>query len=82
MEVNLAAYRLAKQTYLDVDTCYALMMDNIYEMTEKRLEAVGGLIRQSARGDPSSRFVQGSQDQELDGNTGDAGFIQVRAAGA
>jgi hypothetical protein len=40
VEVNLAAYRLAKQNDLDVDTYHALMMDNIDEVTDKRLEAL------------------------------------------
>jgi hypothetical protein len=39
-EVNLGAYRLAKQDDLNVDTYYALMMDNIDEVTDKRLEAL------------------------------------------
>jgi hypothetical protein len=39
VEVNLGAYRLAKQNDLSVDTYYALMMDNIDEVTDKRLEA-------------------------------------------
>jgi hypothetical protein len=38
--VNLAAYRLAKQNDLDVDTYCALMMDNIDEVTDKRFEAL------------------------------------------
>jgi hypothetical protein len=37
VEVNLGAYRLAKQNDLIVDTYYALMMDNIDEVTDKRL---------------------------------------------
>jgi hypothetical protein len=40
VEVNLGAYRLAKQNDLNVDTYYALMMDNIDEVTDKRLEAL------------------------------------------
>jgi hypothetical protein len=35
IEVNLTAYRLAKQNDRDVDTYYALMMDNIDEVTDK-----------------------------------------------
>jgi hypothetical protein len=38
VEVNLDAYTLAKQNDLSVDTYYALMMDNIDEVTDKRLE--------------------------------------------
>jgi hypothetical protein len=33
--VNQAAYRLARHNDLDVDTCCALMMDNIDEVTDK-----------------------------------------------
>jgi hypothetical protein len=40
VEVNLGAYRLAKKNDLNVDTYYALMMDNIDEVTDKRLEAL------------------------------------------
>jgi hypothetical protein len=40
VEVNLGAYRLAKQNDLNVDTYYALMMDNIDEVTDKCLEAL------------------------------------------
>jgi hypothetical protein len=40
IEVNLGAYRLAKQNDLSVHTYYALMMDNIDEVTDKRLEAL------------------------------------------
>jgi hypothetical protein len=39
VEVNLGAYRLAKENDLNIDTYYALMMDNIDEVTDKRLEA-------------------------------------------
>jgi hypothetical protein len=31
---------LKSKNYLDVDTYYALMMDNIDEVTDKRLEAL------------------------------------------
>jgi hypothetical protein len=37
VEVNLGAYRLAKQNNLDVESYYALMMDNIDEVTDKRM---------------------------------------------
>jgi hypothetical protein len=40
VEVNLGAYRLAKQNDLSVDTYHALMMDNIDEVTDKPLEAL------------------------------------------
>jgi hypothetical protein len=36
VEVNLGAYRLAKKNDLDFDTYYALMMDNIDEVIDKR----------------------------------------------
>jgi hypothetical protein len=39
VEVNLGAYRLAKQNNLDVETYYALMMDNTDDVTDKRTEA-------------------------------------------
>jgi hypothetical protein len=39
IEVNLGAYRIAKQNDPSVDTYYALMMDNIDEVTDKHLEA-------------------------------------------
>jgi hypothetical protein len=37
VEVNLGAYRLAKHNNLDVETYYALMMDNIDDVTDKRM---------------------------------------------
>jgi Mg2+ and Co2+ transporter CorA len=40
VEVNLVPYRLAKKNNLDVETYYALMMDNIDEVTDKRMEAL------------------------------------------
>jgi hypothetical protein len=40
VEVNLGAYRLAKQNDLNFDTYYALMMDSTDEVTDKRLEAL------------------------------------------
>jgi hypothetical protein len=40
VEVNLGAYRLAKKSDLCIDTYYALMMDIIDEVTDKRLEAL------------------------------------------
>jgi hypothetical protein len=36
VEVNLGAYRLVKQNNLSVESYYALMMDNIDEVTDKR----------------------------------------------
>jgi hypothetical protein len=38
--VNPGAYRLAKQNDLSFDIYHALMMDNIDELTDKRLEAL------------------------------------------
>ena len=49
VEVNLGAYRLAKQSNLDVDTYYALMMDNIDEVTDKRLEALAEIEKDKRR---------------------------------
>jgi hypothetical protein len=40
VEVNLGAYRLAKQNNLDAETYYTLMMGNINEVTNTRLEAL------------------------------------------
>jgi hypothetical protein len=40
MEVNLAAYRLAKQNELSAVDYHDLMMDNIDEITNKRLQAL------------------------------------------
>jgi hypothetical protein len=40
VEVNLGAYRLAKPNNLDVKSYYTLMMDNIDEVTDKRMEAL------------------------------------------
>ena len=39
VEVNLDAYRLAKQNDLSAVDYYDLMMDNIDEVTDKRLKA-------------------------------------------
>jgi hypothetical protein len=40
VEVNLVAYRLAKQNDLDVVVYHNLMMDNIDEVTYKRMRAL------------------------------------------
>jgi hypothetical protein len=40
VEVNLVAYRLAKQNDLDVVVYHNLMMDNIDEVTDKRMRAL------------------------------------------
>jgi Mg2+ and Co2+ transporter CorA len=47
--VNLGIYRLAKQNDLNVDTYYALMMDNIDEVTDKRLEALEAIEKDKRR---------------------------------
>jgi hypothetical protein len=39
VKLNLGTYRLAKQNNLEVETYYALMMDNIDEVTNKHIEA-------------------------------------------
>jgi hypothetical protein len=49
VEVNLGADRLAKQNDLNVDTYYALMMDNIDEVTDKRLEALEAIEKDKRR---------------------------------
>ena len=40
VEVNLVAYRFARQNNLDVGEYHDLMMDNIDEVTDKRLMAL------------------------------------------
>ena len=40
VEVNLGAYRLAKQNVLSAVDYHDLMMDNIDEVTDKRLKAL------------------------------------------
>ena len=47
--MNLAAYRLAKQNDLDADTYYALMMDNIDEVTDKCLEVLEEIEKDKRR---------------------------------
>jgi hypothetical protein len=49
VEVNLGAYRLAKQNNLDVVTYYTLMMDNIGEVTDKLLEALEAVEKHKRR---------------------------------
>jgi hypothetical protein len=44
VEVNLGAYRLAKQNNLDVES-----MDNIDEMTDKRMEALEKIEKDQRR---------------------------------
>jgi hypothetical protein len=40
VEVNLGAYRLAKQNNFNIESYYTLMMDNIDEVTDKHMEAL------------------------------------------
>jgi hypothetical protein len=47
--VNLGAYRIANQNDLNVDTYHALMMDNIDEVTDKRLEALEAIEKDKRR---------------------------------
>ena len=49
VEVNLEAYRLAKQNDLDVVDYHNLMMDNIDEVTDKRLEALKAIEKDKLR---------------------------------
>jgi hypothetical protein len=49
VEVNLGAYRLAMQNDLNIDAYYALMMDNIDEVTDKRLEALKAIKKDKRR---------------------------------
>jgi hypothetical protein len=49
VEVNLGAYRLAKKNDLNVDRYYVLMMDNIDEVTDKRLEALEAIVKDKRR---------------------------------
>jgi hypothetical protein len=49
VEVNLGAYRLAKQNNLNVESYYAMMMDNIDEVTDKRMEALEEIEKDKRR---------------------------------
>jgi hypothetical protein len=49
VEVNLGAYRLAKQNNLSVESYYNLMMDNIDEVTDKRMEALEEIEKDKRR---------------------------------
>jgi hypothetical protein len=51
VEVNLGAYRLAKQNNLSVESYYALMMHNIDEVTDKRMEALEEIEKDKRRVD-------------------------------
>ena len=50
MEVNLDALRLAKQNGLSAVDFHNLMMDNIDEVADKRLEALRAIERQVTGG--------------------------------
>jgi hypothetical protein len=49
VEVNLGAYRLVKQNNLNVELYYALMMDNIDEVTDKHMEALEEIEKDKRR---------------------------------
>ena len=49
VEVNLGAYRLAKQNDLNVVDYRNLMMDNLDEVTDKRLQALKEIEKDKAR---------------------------------
>jgi hypothetical protein len=49
VEVNLGAYRLAKQNNLGVESYYDLMMDNIDEVTDKRMETLEEIEKDKRR---------------------------------
>jgi dihydroneopterin aldolase len=49
VEVNLGAYRLAKQNNLDDVTYYTLMMDSIGEVADKLLEALEAVEKHKRR---------------------------------
>jgi hypothetical protein len=49
VEVNLGAYRLAKQNDLDTVVYHNLMMDNIDEVTNKRMRALKEIEKDKAR---------------------------------
>jgi hypothetical protein len=49
IEVNLGAYRLAKQNDLDAVIYHDLMMDNIDEITDKRMTALKEIKKDKAR---------------------------------
>jgi hypothetical protein len=49
VEVNLGTYRLAKKNNLNVESYYAWMMDNIDEVTDKRMEALEEIEKDKRR---------------------------------
>ena len=50
VEVNLDIYRLAKQNDLTAVDYYDLMMDNIDEVSDKRLQALKKIEKDKFRG--------------------------------
>jgi hypothetical protein len=48
VEVNLDAYRLAKQNDLSAVMYHDMMMDNIDEVTDKRLKALKEIVKDKA----------------------------------
>lgn len=66
--MNLTAYRLAKKNNLDADTYYTLMIDNINEVTDKRLEVLEEIEkhkREVARGYNKKVKIKSFQDDDL-----------------
>jgi hypothetical protein len=49
IEVNLSAYRLVKKNDLDAVVYHNLMMDNIDEITDKRMRALKEIEKDKAR---------------------------------
>jgi hypothetical protein len=49
VEVNLGAYRLAKQNYLDAMVYHNLMLDNIDEVINKRMKALKEIEKDKTR---------------------------------
>jgi hypothetical protein len=49
VEVNLGTYKLARQSNLNVESYYALMMDNIDEVSDKRMEALEEIEKDKRR---------------------------------
>jgi hypothetical protein len=49
VEVNLGAYRLAKQNDIDAMVYHNLMIDNIDEVTDKRMKVLKEIVKDKAR---------------------------------
>ena len=49
VEVNLDAYRLAKQNYLSTVDYYDLMMDNIDDVSDRRMQALKEIEKYNLR---------------------------------